>query len=210
LLYDILNSHPEVRMKGEIFRYLKGIDPAKTLEHVFRSAPVIKAAGFKLFYYHPMDDGVGHFHDSLASVKDLSVIHLKRQNILRTLISHKIALSNGVWKQESSIKKEPPRDKRVKFTVAELQEQFQRTRQWEANADARFKTKPLLNIFYEDLVQHRAATFTQISAFLNITDIEVQSQLLKQNPEPISALVENYTFLKAAFSSTKWHSFFED
>jgi len=47
----------------------------------------IYAKGFKIFYFHPKDNDPNNIRSDLGKFDDLLVIHLKRRNILRTLIS---------------------------------------------------------------------------------------------------------------------------
>src|SRR5690606_26460474 len=102
LLISFLNSHPNIRARGEMFARLNGKNCKDVLARGFARQPFyVKATGFKIFYYHPMDDDSGHVWDVLAELDDLRIIHLKRRNILRTLISRKIADTQGVWKASS-------------------------------------------------------------------------------------------------------------
>ena len=84
LLISLLNSHPHIYTEREIFGKLSGRN-------------YVKAKGFKIFYYHPLDDDSCSIWDELQSLDDLYVIHLKRRNILRTLLSRKTAGIQDVW-----------------------------------------------------------------------------------------------------------------
>ena len=98
LLISLLNSNPYIHAKGEIFSKLSGRNYKEVLAKAFSKQPYyVKASGFKIFYYHPSDDISCGIWDDLQSLDDLHVIHLKRRNILRTLLSRKIAGLNDVW-----------------------------------------------------------------------------------------------------------------
>ena len=89
MLMSFLNSHPNVRMEGELFATLNDRAPAQALEAAFSPPPAyVKAQGFKLFYYHPTDASDRRLWTALTALPDLHVIHLKRRNILPTLVSH--------------------------------------------------------------------------------------------------------------------------
>lgn len=101
LLISFLSSHPNVRAQWEIFNKLNGRSYKDILTSAFDKQPYyIRASGFKIFYYHPEDAQDREYPDiwqSLRNMKDLKIIHLKRRNILRTLISRKIAEYDNIY-----------------------------------------------------------------------------------------------------------------
>ena len=213
LVISSLNSHPQVRCDGEILNKLNGRRFEKVLSHTFGKQPsFIRARGFKIFYYHPQDDPTCRLWDTLESMRDLHVIHLKRTNILRTIISRKIAARKGAWTSlsEQRHKQVGKAQLKVTFTVQELREGFQQTRSWEENWDERFKHHAHLNISYEDITQRRAEQFQAMFSFLGVSPRETVSDLQRQNPQDMRSLVDNYDELKIAFADTKWARFFED
>jgi LPS sulfotransferase NodH len=213
LLISLLSKHPGVQAKGEIFSRLKGRPHMKVLARVFRRQPFyVKAAGFKIFYYHPQDDDSGRIWETLASMEDLHVIHLKRRNILRTLISRRLAGIQGDWVATA---REPRRAARqqptsVTFSPEELGEGFAETRGWEQAGDDRFRNHPLLTVYYEDLVRHSEESFHQVTDFLGVRYHRAENELRKQNTRSLRDSVTNYDELKLAFAGTKWQQFFED
>jgi LPS sulfotransferase NodH len=100
MLISFLNSHPHIQAEGEIFAKLGSKDPNDILSEVFAKQPLyVKARGFKIFYYHPLDekDKSNELWNALINMNNLQVIHLKRRNLLRTLVSRKIAILQDVW-----------------------------------------------------------------------------------------------------------------
>lgn len=85
LLVSMLNSHPDVRCGGEELRSLNGRQVSEAIETSFPIRQALKASGFKIFYYHPLDDSSGAVWDTLSAMRELRVLHLMRRNILRTL-----------------------------------------------------------------------------------------------------------------------------
>ncbi len=212
LLISLLDSHPNIKAEGERLRRLNGENCKTVLSKVFSKQPYdIKAKGFKIFYYHPMDNNPCDIWKELKSMNGLYVIHLKRENILRTLISRKIAGIQDVWlirsDQDSNAHRE---DVTVSFTVGELHEEFQKTKNWEEDGENNFRNHPLLSVSYEDLVSERLSTFRKVTKFLGVPFAEPKSELKKQNTNSMRALIENYDELKSAFAKTKWAHFFED
>ncbi|MFP3982435.1 MAG: sulfotransferase [Desulfurivibrionaceae bacterium] len=211
MLISFLNSHPNIRAEEEIFSKLNGKDYENILKKTFSREPRnIKAKGFKIFYYHPQDDESGAIWEELIKLNDLLVIHLKRRNIFRTLISRKLAVIQNSWIANSSKKLNQDKDKRVSFTVEELEEGFKQTREWERLGDEMFKNHSKISVYYENLVSDPEDTFAKITDFLDLHYVEPKTNLRKQNPENLRDLVTNYDELKSAFSGTEWYSFFED
>jgi len=213
LLSSFLNSHRQIYTRGEIFWNLNGRDWKRVLADEFAKEPTyIKARGFKIFYYHPQDDPDCELWDHLKSMEDLHVIHLRRENLLRVLTSRKIAGASDVWAthQATAGSDGKPVDKRVRFSIEELETAFQETRDWEQMARERFSENPFLEISYEDLVAERQVTVARVAEFLDVDRFDAETTLRKQNPEPLGALIVNFDELKAHFSKTQWRLFFEE
>jgi LPS sulfotransferase NodH len=211
MLMSLLNSHPEVIAEHEIFARLNGRDAGEVVAKAYAKQPYyVKAKGFKVFYYHPLDgDSAALLHD-LAGAKSIRVIHLKLRNILRTLISRKIAGIKDVWAATSEARLDVGRHKATRFTAEELEVGFRRTRDWEVDGDRRFARHPLMSLSYEDLVRDPDSSLAEVLDFLGLQHFPLQTNLRKQNPERLADLVTNYGELKAAFAGTEWEAFFEE
>jgi len=210
MLITFLNSHPNIHAGWEIFHNLNGRNIKDVLAKTFGKEPYyIKAKGFKIFYYHPEDDKSNEIWSNLIDMDNLLVIHLKRRNIFRTLISRKIAGVQDVWLVTSS-GRNISKNKAVKFTVKELEESFKQTRNWEKCGDEMFKNHPQVSVYYEDLVNDLEGTFGIITDFLGVPYIKPKTNLKKQNPESLRDLVTNYDDLKSAFYETEWQPYFEE
>lgn len=211
LLLSFLNAHRNVYAESEIFARLDGVDPLARLKRAFGRQPrSVKAKGFKIFYYHPLDIRAPTLWSTLEKSESLRVIHLTRENILRTLLSRKIAEAQDVWTGTAYDGAGDVRSKSVRFTRQELEEGFSRTRAWEHAAVERFGDHPFLSVTYENLVRDMSAAFARVLAFLDIPYIEPTTKLQKQNPEKLRDLIANYDEMKDAFAATQWQSFFDE
>lgn len=210
MLMSLLNSHPEIIAEHEILARLNRRDPRDIVAGAYAKQPYyVKAKGFKVFYYHPLDGNSAALMDDLAGDEDIRVIHLKRRNILRTLLSRKIAGMKNVWAATSTARLDVG-GKAVSFTVDELTEGFRRTRAWEVAADRRFAAHALLPVYYEDLVRDPDGSLAAVLDFLGLPHSALATDMRKQNPESLADLVTNYAELKAAFAGSEWEAFFED
>lgn len=215
LLVNALQSRPDFRVYGEIFR--GGVDesvkaavkasPADYLDaNIFKSYPSsIKAVGFKIFYQHPVWDPSDRVWQHLAGMEDLCVIHLRRHNLLKAYVSWKIAQKTDVWKQANDTSVEL--DKRVTISPEECVAFFEQTLQQEQDADRRFAGKPVLQTTYESLTARFDEQMDLIQEFLNVDPQRIAMKTAKQNPESLSELVVNYDELSRAFAGTRWSEY---
>jgi len=210
LLVSFLNSHPGILAEGEILGALGSRDCRDVLAKAWARQPhYIRAKGFKIFYYHPIDDDSNGVWDELRKIEDLHVIHLKRRNALRTITSRRIARLQDIW-QRSSDEPDAGRKKAVEISVSDAKERFLRIRAQEQGGDEMFEAHPLVRIYYEDLVADPEGTFGAVTDFLGVERSRPTTRLRKQNPESLQDLVTNYEELRSAFQGTEWETFFEE
>jgi len=210
LLATFLASHPNKKVDHEIFHNLNGKDFRIVLKYQFGKYPRrIDAVGFKIFYYHPLDEKCNSLWKALENTKDLYVIHLKRRNILRTHLSWKLANESNEWVKSkmSSTKLEK---KKIFLSVDELNREFERTRNWEQEGDTMFAEHPMIEIYYEDIVNNPETQLKKVTDFLGLSYFQPETHLKKQNPEKLYELINNYDELKNYFEHTPWEAFFED
>jgi LPS sulfotransferase NodH len=211
MLISLLNSHPAIIAEGEILARLQGRDGSQVVTQAYAKQPLyVKAKGFKVFYYHPLDSESDDLWEELTADDRIRVIHLKRRNILRTLVSRKIALMKDAWIATSEARMKVAGGKAAEFTTSELEQGFRRTRDWETAGDARFQGHPLLSVYYEDLIREPDGTLAQVLDFLGLQYAPLATEMRMQNAERLTDLVTNYGELKAAFAGTEWQAFFED
>lgn len=193
--------------------------------------PSIRAVGFKFHYSHHQTFA-GVFND-LIEDRDLAVLHLRRRNELRTLVSLEIARETGKW-----IERRPTRSllgnairtpvrafralreqgsavlgqekPRVRIRPKELYGFMVRSKLVQDNAVARFADHEILDVFYEEMVANPSAVFDEAQRFLGLHPVALRVETKRQNPEPLSLLIENYDELRDAFKGTNAEPFFED
>lgn len=210
-LISLLNSNLTIEAEGEIMVNVGDQDPEESLNRFFtkKRPTYIRARGFKVFYYHPLDFDEDTFWSLLKSIDDLYVIHLKRRNHLRMLTSTKLAKKTGKWASSDSVQNVDPSEKKITFTMEELIQKFEKVEYWEEKGKTYFSDQKYIAITYEDLVENRNATIEEISAFLGTNFVKSSTTLQKQNPEPLEDLITNYDDLKQQFSGTRWDKYFE-
>jgi LPS sulfotransferase NodH len=218
MLISFLNSHPNIVAKGEALKRINGKNASDILKEIYSNQPFWKkAVGFKIFYYHPLRDNSNNIWNDdsgvwneLIKMENLYVIHLKRRNILRTLVSRKIAGFTNSWSKKDNKTSSRDDTKTIKFTVEELEKGFRETRYWEDQGDRKFGHHLILDIYYEDLVKNPQSEYKKITELLNLRYKKPKTIFKKQNPEKLSKLIVNYKELKAVFEKSEWKSFFDD
>jgi LPS sulfotransferase NodH len=229
-LRGLLNAHPQITVLGELFQNERQIGWAYPgysqsnrifslfLEHpveflsqkVFRNFPTqTRAVGFKIFYYHAQSNNWRSVWPYLQQDQNLHVIHMKRQNLLKTYLSKKKADLTDVWVDTNS-----DSQNRKPFSVSldfkECQETFSQTRAWENEYDAFFGHHKVFEIYYEDLSQDYSKVMQRVFDFLNVDQYPVKPQTRKQSKRSLSETIENYAELKNQFQGSEWETFFTD
>jgi len=230
-LRGLLNSHTQIVAFGELFRshdsigwelppydtYLQSrrlislmhSNPGGFLEKkVFTRFPRhIAAVGFKIFYYHAQDDSRTGVWAYLRDRKDLRIIHLKRHNTLRVIISLKKAFVTNRWTNTTGIEEGSPV---LPLDYEECLEAFTWAQETKRRYDTYFKDSNKLDVCYETLSSHYEREMKRVQEFLG-TDFEaVKPATFRQAHQPLSQTISNYWELKERFTGTPWEVFFED
>ena len=183
---------------------LRDTDPVAFLESmVFKRMPTrVEALGFKLFYHHA-DENWECVWPYLKE-QDLKVLHLKRRNYLKVLLSISVAMRTGQFLIEN---KEKLRQQAIALDYDECLHWFEMTKAWETEFDSYFNDS--LVVFYEDLVKNYSKNMQIIQEYLNVRVGETRSPLKKQARFPLDKAITNFDQLKSGFADSEWAVFFE-
>ncbi len=230
-LRGLLNAHSQVIAFGELFRDPGAIgwdlprydeflqsprlrrlaqrDPAAFVEReVFKTFPMqTKAVGFKIFYYHAQDASRRDIWRYLRESRDISVIHLKRNNMLKNLLSLNKAFQTNNWTSTKGTREE-------KLVLSLDPEECLKHFTWAQNVkqeyDGLFADHSKIDVIYEDLAGDTPGEFARIQRFLGIDLESCKPTTRRQSGQPLSEAVSNYFELKERFKGSPWESFFED
>lgn len=228
LLKNFLNSSRRVECFGEVFRHpdrlgwdRPGIlpknfglssylaDPVEFLQNYFleQQPPWVSAAGFKLFYYHAREPHRQTLWDFLHQRTDIHIIHLRRRNLIKVIVSRELAMKTGVWIDHSG-DKGPLQS--VKISPEYFEQQIKDTQNWEATTQEFFSKHPVKEIIFEDLIKTPQAHLDDLSQFLNIDqgDLRPISATKKQAKRPLSEMLSNFEEVKKHFIATPWEKYF--
>jgi len=187
---------------AERHRALAGKDFDQIFPMVFqKESRSIKAVGFKLFYEHLNRDE----WEKLWSHKYIRIIHLTRENRLRTIVSLDIAFKTDQWGVSANDKDKQLVEKRITLDTSKLIDRLDQIHNYETFTRNRFKDRHILEVVYEELTTKPREIFQYIGGYLGVYDIDPSKiTLAKQNPESLEQLIENYDEVYGLLKNTKY------
>ena len=204
LLISLLDSHPNVQTYGEIFSRLNGQTARDIWSYCFsKKSRKLKYLGFKIFYYHPQDSEDQTVWNYILEDKNIKIIHLTRDNMLRTVVSNQVAHKTDAWVNHDPDLSEDL-DKRIELNVDECLKEFKKIKEWENNTRDKFRNHDIFEMSYEELAIDRQKSADNVFKFLSLPSSKVNTTLQKQNKERLEDLILNYEAVRAALQNTKW------
>ena len=139
---------------------------------------------------------------------ELKIVHLKRKNILQTILSLKRAFLTNKWIR---LAEDPPQDQiPIYLDYDYCCKIFQEIRAREQKYDSFFQSHKKIEVIYENLCKDSNRVTKIILDFLGLQQRVLKSSLKKQDDQPLSETISNYWELKEKFRNTCWIGFFED
>jgi hypothetical protein len=138
-----------------------------------------------------------------ATENNVGVIHLIRENSLKTLVSAETARKRGLAHSTSKVDLVTIRlsPLKLKLQLARLTGQIEKYRR-------RLKDIPHLELTYESLAAQRETETNRVLAFLEIDErVPLTTNLVKLNPNSLEEITENYPEIKQTLSGTAYEKF---
>ncbi len=253
-LVDALGSHDEIVCFGSVFEVgadyvsfdVEGYDNFDARDRALRdTAPVkflrqrifgqhhagVRAVGFKFQYRNWF--GFPGLLEHLVADPQLKVIHLRRRNLLRALVSLRLAQMSGQyhrqsirlgWRRIGLAVRHPARAiQRLRVRLAarhyappglvltseECQQFFMRTKLTEAHYDNLFAEHERIEVLYEDMAEDFGSVSDKVQEFLGVTGRTLGSRHQPLNVAPTRQLMSNCDELYEAFKDTPHAVFFD-
>ena len=211
MLKTSLESHPNIVCLTEMFNpdYIKrkySYDdnmPAQKVLNKFIYCdyePEVKAVGFCL---HRSDSNFGNWPrlwDILRDMKDLYILSLSRENLLRRYLSVQLQEIPNLVKADLNP---------MVFDLKKLEQYFNRQNQKLAEFNEYFSNHNIFQVTYEQMCYEYETTTSKIQEFLGLPLLSVKPRSSRRKTPLISDLVVNYAELKEKFKDTEWSSFFD-
>lgn len=207
LLVSLLASHSNIHSYGEIFRRTDVHSCTKLWHQTFsKKISYVKCVGFKIFYDHPLQSEDKEIWEKLLADKEIRIIHLIRENLVRAELSLLIARKTQMWGANASSPKVSLENRRVHIDTVKFLKKLEMSRKEEEMTRKRFSSHPFLEISYEELVSERNLTMEKVFHFLDVIPRSTRSNFIKQNTESIDNLVINYEELRNKLKGTEFES----
>lgn len=210
LLHTYLNSHPAIVSLGEYagsyIKEAKGeMESCFFKNQVYTAYPkLIKAVGLKFFFkYRDYSRGEACIPE-LKEMSSLKVIILSRKNMIRTIISSLIADKTGALSYWSNKHQFDTKEKRIFVDPHECIRELERMEEERNRFDELFQNHQRFYLSYEELLSEKDLTLNKLQRFLNVKPYTLFTLLKKQNPEPLSQLIINFSELEKALDGTPW------
>lgn len=227
LLIQRCESHPNIACYGEVFNGngiqwyrtagpesralhdFRDNDPSAFLtKHVWHRFPnKIAAVGFKLLHaqYFPNAEKI---KSALLSVPDLQIIFLRRENALRVFLAAERAKVTRVHGIMSA--KERPVVPPITLSPEKCLEHIRMTIASETALRHTFSGSPVLDLTYENLVNHGAAENRRVCDFLGVDNRPLTNRSVRLAPAPLRDQIANYDDLRTFFEGSEWIRFLDD
>jgi LPS sulfotransferase NodH len=233
LLLSSLDSHPQIQCYKRVFglkrplRYFFEFEQPGTPFFKYRSASTKRQIDYIFRRKHLIGAFLTEFYASVDGPKavvarivysqahkypealewaienDVGIIHLIRENFLKSIVSHFTSKRRGVFHSTSKVGPTPihlsPDLLKRRLTV--------RTKQVEKYR-AMLKNKRCCEVSYESFVANREVESRRILDFLSVDpSIPLTTDLRKQNPDSLADILENYEEVYQAFKGTAFEKY---
>lgn len=198
---------------GDLERRRTADAPAFLEEVVFRRhARSVRAVGFKLFYPQLVVRPVAGLAEALVSTPGLRVVHLRRRNLLRVLVSNRIANRTGQMAATSpaAAREAQSRVGTLRLEPEDCESYFTLLEERAERCHALFDEESVLSLEYEALVADRDAELGRVRAFLGLPPADGSTRLVKQGTRALADVLENLEELREHFRGSRWEAFFEE
>jgi len=175
------------------------------LIHEFLSAWYSKhqnseAVGFKVNYSQ-----INRYPATISWVNqnDVKIIHLVRDNLLKRLVSHKIANTRNL-----NNTRKPLKPIKINVDPKILLKDFRKRQKHFEKYRRVFKDIPFLELSYELMVADQDTETHKVLKFLGVDQlIPLTTDLVKVNPDSLGGLIENYNEVKQILMNTEFENF---
>ena len=184
-------------------------------KHIYREYnKKIKAVGFKLHYKDMHRHEMRILKDYITNNPDTKIIHLKRLNHLDRYISTIITQrsNTAVMVDEASYKNKLEAMGQLSLDPEVCGREFE----WRTSEHETFGklleelSANVIEISYNDLTQRNKETIDDVTKFLSLSPVQLETTQKKQNKKKKPELISNYKELKHHFSNTKWAYLFDE
>lgn len=197
MLVSYLNAHPNIDCYGELFKRLNGRSVRSIARLYFSSkSRKVLAVGFKMFYAHPLDGDHDALLNLVKSWPSPLIIHLTRDDVVRTMTSLRIAEDTAVWGLHVTKPEIPLEKRKVHLPPDEVRTFISHVKNEEERISAQFDPSQYVHITYEALIEKPQEILQALFQRLGVEGLRVSTPYKKINPEPLEHLIINFAELR--------------
>lgn len=161
-----------------------------------------KVIGLKVSYNH-----IGKYPAIVAWIKEhnVRIIHLIRNNILKTIISLETAQKRRQFHSTQKVK-----PVQVCLRPGKLKRNLARRERLIKQYRAMFTDQPYLEVSYEAFVADRKAELQRVLQFFEVEvdrSVSLEADLVKLNPDSIEDIIENYEQIAQVLQGTSFEKY---
>jgi LPS sulfotransferase NodH len=211
LLTSTLDTHPHVICHDEILGLPRAL-PHQFVANAARGSGA-QAFGFHVKIYQLTSwQRVRDVRGWLSTLqgRGWKIIYLRRENLLRHVVSNVFAEAAGTYHHRSGTTTKRP--DRITLDVERLRRGIDfRRRNLAAERQALSGLDRLELVYERDLesAEVQAQTFARIQSFLGVEEVDLTPRLRKAVAKPLAQLVENYDDVRAVLSGTPDEAFLD-
>lgn len=138
------------------------------------------------------------------------VIHLRRQNLLRGIVSAKVAHKTKKWGTTASGGHATDSGRKVTLDPQKLLRDFEAEARYARETDDHFKDRPIFQTTYEKLVRDPKSELKSIQQFLDLPVADLKTETRRQSVTPLAELVANYDEVADLLRSTQYSCLLDD
>ena len=133
----------------------------------------------------------------------IKIIHLVRENKLRSYVSSEIARKTDQWTRKTNYKI-PLEEKRITIDPSDMLSKLRITENYENETRKTFKSHQFLEISYEDLTRDKEIVMESVFKFLDVKKSDIVSSHKKQNSETLKDLIVNYDEVQTTLKNSEF------
>lgn len=191
MLKTILEKHPEIDMRGEIFNF-SNVDGYESFTHAYEN----------LCYGNNISNGfLLHRTQSnkelydLIEKDDVKIISLTRENVIERYVSYKFAQKNKKWQMykntnETTVGK-------IVFDVNDFKENFEIYQNTIKESEGYIKGKDVVELTYEQIINDHQNSMLKIYDLLGVKPYYIPTSTRKSERRNFKDSIENYSELES-------------
>ena len=209
LLTSTLNSHPRITCQDEILGQPRAF-PMRFVENAARASND-RCFGFHVKIYQLTSwQRVDDVHGWLSALqgRGWKILYLRRENLLRHVVSNVFAEAAGSWHHRTGAATKRP--DRITLPLDRLRGGIEGRRRNLAAERGALEGLDHLELVYErdlEVPEAQADTFARIQSYLGVDTVALSPSLRKAVAKPLDELLENYDEVRAFLSGTPDEAF---